>query len=195
MIEGPADHGLHVTYQLHLFVLKSYMPRFHLPRHRYELFFVSPHYCYNLISFVSTQLHISTSFFWNRSPTCRMWAEAVRFDRRLTKITCKPTPFWTRPGLILGTLTSASTRPSWRQSYIAMSCDNNTRVEGLDVILDDPAGLRGQVLINGRMWVHDSSEGEFRLGPLVFQKVQILRAIPKPVNSSENQRSSDVESR
>ena len=43
MIEGLADHELHVTYQLHPFVLKSYMPRFHLPRHRYELFFVLPH--------------------------------------------------------------------------------------------------------------------------------------------------------
>ena len=50
MIEGPADHGLYVTYQLHPFVLKSYMPQPHLPRHRYELFFVLPYRCYNLIS-------------------------------------------------------------------------------------------------------------------------------------------------
>ena len=140
MIEGPADHGLHVTYQLHLFVLKSYMPRLHLPCHRYELFFVPPHRRYDLISLVPTRLHISTSSFWNRSPTRRMWAEAVRLDRRLTKTTCRPTPFWTRPGLTLGTLTSASTRPSWRQSYIAMSCGNNAKVEGLDVTLDYPAG-------------------------------------------------------
>ena len=195
MIEGPTDHGLHMTYQLHLFVLKSYMPRLHLPRHCYELFFASLHRRYNVISLVPTRLHISTSFFWNRSPTRRMWAKAVCFDRRLIKTTCRPTPFWTRPGLTLGTLTSASTRPSWRQSYIAMSCNNNARVEGLDIILDDPAGLRGRVLMNGQMWERDSSEGKFRLGSLVLQKVQIVKAIPKPVNSSENQRPSDVESR
>ena len=76
-----------------------------------------------------------------------------------------------------------------------MSCNNNARVESLDVILDNPADLHGQVLMNGRMWVRDSSEGEFRLRPLVLQKVQIVRAIPKPVNSSKNQRPSDVESR
>ena len=56
------------------------------------------------------------------------------------KISCRPTPFWTWPGLTLGMLTSASTRPSWRQSYIAMSYGNNARREGLDVTLDDPAG-------------------------------------------------------
>ena len=30
-------------------------------------------------------------------------------DRRLMKTTCRPTPFWTRPGLTLGMLISAST--------------------------------------------------------------------------------------
>ena len=69
MIEGPADHGLHVTYQLHLFVLKSYMPQPHLPRHRYKLIFLLPHRCYNLISLVLTRLSINTSSFWSRSPT------------------------------------------------------------------------------------------------------------------------------
>ena len=39
MIKESVDHGLHVTYQLHPFVLKSYMPQPHLPRHRYKLFF------------------------------------------------------------------------------------------------------------------------------------------------------------
>ena len=63
MIKRPADHGLHVAYQLHPFILKSYMPWLHLPRHRYELFFVLPHCRYNLISLVLTRLHISTSFF------------------------------------------------------------------------------------------------------------------------------------
>ena len=48
-------------------------------------------------------------------------------------------PFWTRPGLTLGILTSVSIRPSWRQSYIAMSCGNNARVESLDITLDDSA--------------------------------------------------------
>ena len=141
MIEGPADYGLHVSYQLHPFVLKFYMPWLYLPRHCYELFFVPPHCCYNLISLVPTWLHISTNSFWNRSLTCHMWAEAVRFDRWLTKTICRPMPFWTRPDLTLEASTSAFTRPSWRQSYIAMSCVNNARIEGLDVTLDDPAGF------------------------------------------------------
>ena len=67
--------------------------------------------------------------------------------------------------------TSASTRPSWQQSYIAMSCGNNAWVENLDVTLDDQAGLCGRVLMNGQIKVRDSSEDEFRLGPLVLQKV------------------------
>ena len=63
----------------------------------------------------------------------------------------RETAGWTRPGLTLGTSTPASTRPSWRQSYIAISCGNNARVEGLDVTLDDPAGLRRWVLMDGWM--------------------------------------------
>ena len=140
MIKGPADHGLHMPYQLHLFVLKSYMPQSRLFYHCYKLFFVSLHRRYDLISLVPTRLHISTSFFWNKNPTHCMWAKTVCFNRRLIKTTCKPTPFWPRPGLILGTLTLASIKLSWRQSYIAMSCGNNARVEGLDVTLDDPVG-------------------------------------------------------
>ena len=69
-----------------------------------------------------------------------MWAEAVHLDCRLPKTTCRLTPFWTQPGLTLGTLTSASTRPSWWQSYIAISCGNNARVEGLNITLGDLAG-------------------------------------------------------
>ena len=72
MIKGPVAHGLHVTYQLHSFVLKSYMPQPHLLRHRYELFFVSPPRRYNLISLVPTRPSISTSSFWSRSPTRHM---------------------------------------------------------------------------------------------------------------------------
>ena len=75
MIKGPADYGLHVTHQLHPFVLKSYMPQPHLPRYRYELFFVSPHRHCNLISLVSTWLSINTNSFWSRSSTRRIWAE------------------------------------------------------------------------------------------------------------------------
>ena len=171
MIEGSADHGLHVTYQLHLFVLKSYMPWLHLPCYRYELFFVPPHCRYDFSSLVPTWLHISTSSFWNKSPTCCMWAKAVRFNRRLTKTICRPMPFWTRPSLTLKASTSAFTRPSWRQSYTAMSCGNNARVEDLDVTLDDPAGYTRTDPSDGRMWVRDSSEGEFCLGLLVLQKV------------------------
>ena len=86
MIKGPADHGLHVTYQLHLFVLKSYIPQPHLPRYRYELFFVPPYCCYNLIPLVLTRPSISTSFLWSRSSTRRMWAKyAVCFDPWLTR--------------------------------------------------------------------------------------------------------------
>ena len=52
-----------------------------------------------------------------------------------------------------------------------MFYDNNARVEGLDVTLDDPTGCM-LVLINGRIWVHDLSEGELRLRPLaVFKKL------------------------
>ena len=54
--------------------------------------------------------------------------------------------------------------------YIVISCGNNTRVEGLDVTLNDPAGLHGWVLMNGWMWVHDLLEDELRLGPLILQR-------------------------
>ena len=75
-----------MTCQLYLFILKSYMPQPHLLCHRYELFFVSSHCYYNLISLVPTRLSISTSFFWSRSPTRRMWVkQAVCFNPRLTR--------------------------------------------------------------------------------------------------------------
>ena len=61
--------SLHVTCQLHLFILKSYMPWSHLPCHRYELFFVLPHRRYKLISPVPTRLSISTSSLWKLTPT------------------------------------------------------------------------------------------------------------------------------
>ena len=81
MIEGPVDHGLHVTYQLPLFVLKSYMPQPYLHHPRYEFFFVLLYRRYNFISPVPTWLPISTSFFWSRSPTCCMWVkQAVCFE-------------------------------------------------------------------------------------------------------------------
>ena len=51
---------------------------------------------------------------------------------------------------------------------LAMSSSNNSRVEGLNVTLDDPASLHGRVLMNGWIWVRDSSEGKLRLGPLVL---------------------------
>ena len=74
-----------MTCQLHLFILNSYMPQLHLLWHRYELFFVLPHRCYNLISIVPTWLSISTSFFWSRSLTRHMWAkQAICFDPRPT---------------------------------------------------------------------------------------------------------------
>ena len=70
-----------MTCQLHLFILKSYMPQPHLPHHRYELFFVSLYRRYNLISLIPTWLSISTSFFWSRSPTrCMRAKQAICFD-------------------------------------------------------------------------------------------------------------------
>ena len=124
------DHGLHID---------ILTPQYHFLCHRYEFFFVPPHRCYDLIFLILTWLHISTSSFWNRSPMHHMWAKAICFDCRLTKTTYRLTLFWTRLGLTLGTLTSASTMPSWRQSNLAMSCGNNAKVEGLDVTLDDSA--------------------------------------------------------
>ena len=52
-----------------------------------------------------------------------------------------------------------------------MFCDNNARVEGQDITLDNPAGLCGRILMNGQMWVRDSSEGELFLRALAVQKV------------------------
>ena len=71
--------------------------------------------------------------------------------RKATSEVVREMAGWTRPGLTLGTSTPASTRPFWRQSYIAMSCGNNTTIEGLDVTLDDPAGLRRWVLMDSWM--------------------------------------------
>ena len=86
MINGSVDYGLQVTYQLHLFVLKSYIPQPYLPCQRYELFFVLPYHCYNLIALVSTRPSISTSSCWSRCPTRHMQAkQAIRFDPWLTK--------------------------------------------------------------------------------------------------------------
>ena len=71
--------------------------------------------------------------------------------KEVTSEVVKETASWARSGLTFGTSTPASTRPSWRQSYIAMSCGNNAKVEDLDVTLDDLADLCGRVLINGWM--------------------------------------------
>ena len=71
--------------------------------------------------------------------------------RRATSKVVREVTSWTWPGLTLGTSTPASTRLFWQQSYIAMSCSNKARVEGLDITLDDPAGLHGWVLMDGRM--------------------------------------------
>ena len=53
----------------------------------YELFFSTlPHCCYNLISFVPIRPSISTSSFWSRNPTRRIWVkQAVCFDPRLMR--------------------------------------------------------------------------------------------------------------
>ena len=75
-----------MTCQLYPFILKSYIPQPYLPCHRYKLFFISPHYYYNLTSLVSTWLFISTSFFWSSSLTRHMWAkQIVCFDPRPTR--------------------------------------------------------------------------------------------------------------
>ena len=87
MIKKLVDYGLHMTYQLHFFILKSYISQPHLYRLRYELFFsILFYYCYNLISLVPTWPPISTSFFWSRSSTWRIWVEqAVYFNPRLMR--------------------------------------------------------------------------------------------------------------
>ena len=72
-----------MTYQLHLFILKSYMPQPHLPHHRYELFFISPYCRYNLI-FLDQLSH--------QSALALSGAEVLR-------IACKPNKQFT---LILG---------------------------------------------------------------------------------------------
>ena len=209
MIKRPANHRLHVTYQLYSFVLKSYMSQPHPHHPCYELFFFTPsHHRYNLIFLVLTWPLISTSSLWSKSSTHRIWAEqAVCFDPRLTRKNYLQTSAF--PNLVVverekyphalqrkatgGGATSKVVRrwlagrgqawplgrqhqllpgpPGGRVTSQQMSCGNNARVEGLDVTLDDLAGLRGRVLMNGWMWVLDSSEGEFRLGPLVLQKV------------------------
>ena len=55
----------------------------------------------------------------------------------------RETAGWTRPGLTLGTTTPASTKLLWRRNYIVMFYSNNIRVQSLDVILNNLAGLRG----------------------------------------------------
>ena len=49
------------------------------------------------------------------------------------KTTYRPTSFRTQLSFTFRILISVSTRPSWRESYIAMSGDNNVKVEGLDI--------------------------------------------------------------
>ena len=162
------------------------MPQTHLPRHRYKLFFISPHRRYNLISLISTQPSISTSSFWSRSLTRCMWAkQAVCFDLQLTRedylqtnvfpnlevVEQEECPHALQKKATRGEAISKVVRrwlagrgqdwPLGRQHQLLpglsggrvtlqqMFCGNNARVEGLDVTLNDPAGLRGWVLING----------------------------------------------
>ena len=63
--------------------------------------------------------------------------------REATSEVVRETASWTRPGLTLRMSTQAFTRLFWWQSYIAMSYGNNTRMEGLDVTLDNSADLCG----------------------------------------------------
>ena len=152
-----------------------------------------------------TWLHISTSSFWNRSLTHRMWAKAICFDYRPTKTTCRPTPFLTRPGLTLGMLISASTRPSWRQNYIAMSCSNNAKVEGLNVTLDDPAGcmrtdlgewsdvfawfIRGWIM----SWTACTSEGIVRLWERFLNQLMTPRTNAWTISKADNNNDYDCD--
>ena len=70
---------------------------------------------------------------------------------KATNKVVRETAGWTWPGLTLGTSISVSTRPSWWQNYIVISCNNNVKVEDLDITLDNLAGLCGWVLIDGWM--------------------------------------------
>ena len=129
MITRPVDHGLHVIQScefnhhpaytwLAKFILKSYMPQFHLSRHRYKLFFVLPYCHYNLISLLPTWPSISTSFFWSRSLICRIWVKTVRFDRRLAKTTCRPTPFQSSGGGVRGNSSRFTKKSHWEESQV-----------------------------------------------------------------------------
>ena len=131
MITGPIDYGLHVVLsrQFHLWPTRGLSTSsFILHRLRYELFFTPSHRCYNLISLVPTWPPISTSSFWSRSPTrCRLladqrlsswwwWSEGEFLTfykgkplRGATSEVVRETAGRTRPGLTLGTSTSAST--------------------------------------------------------------------------------------
>lgn len=51
-----------------------------------------------------------------------------------------------------------------------MSYNNNKKVEGLDVTLNDLAGYM-QVLKNSWIWVRDLLKGKLRLGLLKLQRV------------------------
>ena len=113
MIKGSADYGYYITYQLHSFVLKSYMPQSHFFRHRYKFFFLPLHHYYDLISLVATRLQISITSSRSWSLMHYMWAkQAVCFDCLLTKTTYRLMRFETRSDLTFKTLTSVFTKPS-----------------------------------------------------------------------------------
>ena len=82
---------------------------------------------------------------------------SIKSHWRSHKWSGEKTAGWTRPGLTFGTSTSASTRPflcgKGPLFYVIKArflCVVET-AEGLDVTLDDPAGLRRWILMDGWM--------------------------------------------
>lgn len=100
MIMGLADHelyviqscglkfstSLHVTDQLHFFILKFYIPQSHHLYHCYDLSFILLSYCYHLISLLPIWLSINTSSFWSKSLYNVVTYETQSDHRNLLKL-------------------------------------------------------------------------------------------------------------
>ena len=85
MITRPIGYELHMILP-HDLTRDLLTSSFNLYCLRYEFFFIPSHHRYNFISLISTWPSISTSSFWSRSLTHRMWAkQAMCFNPWLTR--------------------------------------------------------------------------------------------------------------